>query len=446
MLTKTAWVSNGFYGCILNFNHTMRIKKYLSINGWKLTENLSHADLIIYSGCAVFNFYEKKALAEVDYILISKKTDAHFVVTGCLPQINKKSKISYKQKILSDRAGILESTIRDMSPLDKLIQARIPFAQVPHANSVDIKQGKNAWNFSIEAINEKMLRVRGKAYQFVYRVFSTTEKMMPFVDELSNSASDWISKKYETLVVGVGCSNACSYCAIKFSKGNIKSIPLESVMQQYFSRSRPKGKKFLILSDDLGSWGKDIDSNWIELLKPMAKANDKNKHGLYNLGIKDIIEAGDDFKEIITYRKIDFIMIAIQHVNPDVLKRMNRPYVDIDRMVDMINWLAEYKVDLLGHFICGFAGETEEQYADLVNFIKRIKNKNFHAYPFPYSPRSGTLAAKAFLNDEVNKKVALKRAHQIMRLNRARLLFNPGRWKQLPINLMHTDILKKYLR
>jgi tRNA A37 methylthiotransferase MiaB len=300
-----------------------------------------------------------------------------------------------------------------MHILDEAIGAKVPFKEIPFPSSysrLGLKQSARLCLDSIcdAHIQRKVTRMMGLRMLTAAfdRLLSSTGARTP--QELVHRLG------YKMIVPARGCKNACSYCCIKFAVGNTVSVPLPQVIGQFKELVAAGEKKFLLFPDDIGSWGLDIGSHWTTLLKELVSAEGNFKIAVHNLGANDLVQEERAVNEILKTNKIDYIGVMLQHVNPRILRRMNRPSLDVDAFLAVWNRIGKTNIRLTTHFIVGFPGETEEEFQDLFKFIEKNQAKNFHLHIFPYSRREGTLAARKYQKDELSESVIQERVNRLL--------------------------------
>lgn len=190
-----------------------------------------------------------------------------------------------------------------------------------------------------------------------------------------------------------GCANFCTYCKVALVRGREKSKGLKQVLKEARALAGHGYKEIVLTGICLGAYGRDLSPGQelvdvIDILEGIE--------GLERIRISSI-EAGDVALKLIsrmrTNRKLcRHLHIPIQSGDDNILKRMNRKYT-AKNYRDLITRI---KRDIPGISITtdclvGFPGETEENFENTVNLVKKIIPLNTHI--FPYSARPGTRAA-----------------------------------------------------
>lgn len=220
------------------------------------------------------------------------------------------------------------------------------------------------------------------------------------------------------LKIQEGCSNRCTYCVIPDLKGPRRSRSFDSVVKEAKEiLSRGKVKELVIIGQDVTSYGLDTSgkTELADLLREIsALAGDAWVRLLYTHPAhfsSELIDVVAEKDNICRY-----IDLPIQHINDNILKRMNRR-VDAARIRSLINELRSRipGVTLRTSVIVGFPGETDEQFRELIDFLAEIKFERLGA--FIYSQEEGTPAAD--FPDQVPEEVKRARFDEVMQLQQS---------------------------
>lgn len=217
---------------------------------------------------------------------------------------------------------------------------------------------------------------------------------------------------YAYLKIAEGCSNNCTYCAIPSIRGPFRSRTIESIIEEAKWLAEKGVKEVIVVAQDTSRYGEDIygKPEIAQLLKKLAQIEDfKWIRVLYCYPERITDELIDVFA---TQEKIaKYIDIPIQHVNHEILKRMNR-HGDEQSLKALINKLREKIPGIIirSTLITGFPGETDEQFEQLCEFVKEMKIDRLGC--FAYSAEEGTPAAE--FENQVELKVREHRAEIIM--------------------------------
>jgi tRNA A37 methylthiotransferase MiaB len=408
-MNKKAVVFPGWLSCVINRNICQRVRNYLSMNGVELVSSVKKADYIIYAGCAVTEDTELQSLLEIDYlekIIADSASDQRIILIGCMPKMNRKTRGAHlnakgelKEKVIGDyykedvSSKFIIINIHDFSLLDKIINAKIPYTAVPYPSKVAPIHGIEGVNFAFSAM-KGFDKAKTIAMQKNFLKQTEMQSIMVNKGFLFPATGEILTNYgYKQVMIGQGCKNNCAYCAIKLVKTKIVSVSSETILSQIQDLLSQGHSKFVLLCDDLRSWGLEIKDHWIDLIKRILILDPDLRLALFNLKTEDLLAEKPFFDEAVETGKIPYIGLMGQHVNKRILKAMRREPFTSDEFLGLINGYGKKKIHLHTYNIIGFPGETEEEFDELVRFVLGIETENFSLLNFPYSDRQGTLAA-----------------------------------------------------
>ena len=216
------------------------------------------------------------------------------------------------------------------------------------------------------------------------------------------------------LRIAEGCDNRCAYCAIPDIRGRFRSRPMENVLAEAADLAEAGCRELIVIAQDITRYGTDLygERKLAELCRKLAKLDGLEwirLHYLYPDEIDDAL-----IREIADNPKVvKYLDIPIQHINTQILKRMNRRGSG-----EMIRELfARLRREIPGlvlrtSLITGLPGEGEAEFEELCGFLREARIER--AGVFPYSPEEGTPAAD--MPDRADDETAKRRAEQIMEL------------------------------
>ena len=219
-------------------------------------------------------------------------------------------------------------------------------------------------------------------------------------------------KNYAYLKIADGCSNHCTYCAIPYIRGPFVSRKKEDILQEAKELAKKGIKELIVIAQDTTKYGVDLygESKLAELLKELSNIKEiKWIRFLYSYpeGITDeLIDVVSSNNKIAHY-----FDIPIQHISDRVLKRMNRRTSknNITKLIEKIrNKIPD--VTLRTSLIVGFPDETQEDFNELLEFVKKAKFDKLGV--FMYSKEEGTPAAK--LPNQIHGNTKKARYRKIM--------------------------------
>lgn len=219
-------------------------------------------------------------------------------------------------------------------------------------------------------------------------------------------------ENYAYLKIGEGCSNMCTYCAIPYIRGLFISRKMEEVLEEAKMLANKGVKEIIVIAQDTTKYGVDLygESKLAELLQKISEIKGIEWiRFLYSYpeGITDeLIDTVKNNDKICKY-----FDIPIQHISNDVLKRMNRK-TSKENIVNLINKIRKEipNVILRTSLIVGFPGETEQDFTELLDFVKSTKFDKLGV--FKYSKEENTPAAK--MPNQIHHKTKNARYRKIM--------------------------------
>lgn len=346
-------------GCDKNRVDTEKMLSRLVGGGHTLVGSEEEADVIIVNTCAFIDKAKEESIDEILSAIAAKNAGKgkKVIVTGCLAQ----RYADTLKKEFPEVDAILG--IADYDAILKTIK--------------DVEDG------------EKVLNCANLDAFYSDRVLTT-----PY--------------HYAYLKIADGCSNHCTYCAIPSIRGKYRSEKLEDLICEAKKLSDDGVKELILVAQDVTRYGTDFDGkpHLIELLDRLSKLDFAWIRLLYLYP-----EMVDD--ALIEYVKNNdkiakYMDIPLQHVDDDVLKRMNRR-TDEKSIRELIAKLKNAGIAVRTTFICGFPGETQEQFEKLEKFVKEVKFD--YAGFFAYSREEVTPADK--LDGHLDESVKEERANKL---------------------------------
>lgn len=346
-------------GCAKNLTDTNKMLEILSSKNICIVNNVENSDVIIVNTCA---FIEAAAQESINTILEYKKfySDKKIIVTGCLVSRYKNDLINSLNEADDFLACEKESEIYNT-----------------------IKKFFPNYNYGNTVVNK------------------STDKYI-------------INKTFAYVKISEGCNKFCSYCMIPYIRGRYFSIPYEQIKNDIEKYTNSGIKEIILVAQDCGVWGSDFQTklslSW--LLDKLA--NDFN-----NIYFRILYIQPDEINSQLlnTIKKhdniINYLDIPLQHSNKDILKRMNRKG-STKQFLSLISTIRKIipNCTLRTTLMCGFPGETEENFDELMSFIN-LANLDYVGV-FKYSDEEGTKASK--LNDQIPENIKDKRLNLLVEL------------------------------
>ena len=212
-----------------------------------------------------------------------------------------------------------------------------------------------------------------------------------------------------------GCDRFCSYCIIPYARGRVRSRKVENVIEEVKEIAKKGIKEIVITGIHIASYGKDFnyEITLLDLLEELNKIDGIERIRLGSLEPRIMTE--EFIKRLKKLNKIcNHFHLSLQSGCSQTLKRMNRKYTadEFEKCVKLLRENFE-NVLLTADVIVGFPGETEEEFADTYNFLKRIQFYKIHV--FKYSPRKGTKAAE--MDNQIDGSIKEKRSKDLIELS-----------------------------
>ena len=206
-----------------------------------------------------------------------------------------------------------------------------------------------------------------------------------------------------------GCVNFCTYCIIPYARGPVRSLSLEQAVEQTRQLAAEGYREIVLTGIEISSWGHDLKNgqSLIDLLEALSAAAPEVRLRLGSLEPRTVTE---DFcrRAAALPNLCPQFHLSMQSGCDATLKRMNRKY-DTARYLESVELLNRWfdRPAVTTDLITGFPEETEEEFAQTLDFIRKCRFAQMHI--FPYSIRPGTPAAKM---EQVPKAVKEERARR----------------------------------
>jgi ribosomal protein S12 methylthiotransferase len=243
----------------------------------------------------------------------------------------------------------------------------------------------------------------------------------PYMDLVPPQGIRLTPKHFAYLKISEGCNHRCTFCIIPSMRGDLVSRPVGDVMQEAQNLVKAGVKELLVISQDTSAYGVDIKYRtgfWDG--RPLKTRMTELAVALGELGVWVRLHYVypyphvDEVIPLMAQGKIlPYLDIPFQHANQRILKLMKRPG-NSDNVLARIKQWREICPDLTlrSTFIVGFPGETEEEFEELLDFLKEAQLDRVGA--FKYSPVEGAVANE--LPDHISPEVQEERLARLMML------------------------------
>lgn len=246
------------------------------------------------------------------------------------------------------------------------------------------------------------------------------------------------------LRIAEGCNNRCSYCAIPLIRGNYKSRPFDEIIDEAKWLVTLGAKEITVIAQDTTRYGTDIDGSNYSLAKLLHEISKIDSLEWLRVLYLYVDEVTDELLDEFTNNKklLPYFDLPIQHSTDHMLKLMNRrgSRNDIEKLITRIRSIDN--AILRTTLIVGFPGETEDDFNDLLSFVKETKFDRLGV--FKYSDEEGTVGYT--MEPKVSKKIMNYRHKEIMKAQSMISLENNKRLlgKKLKVIIDNYDFDKGY--
>ena len=364
-------------GCSKNLIDTEVAIGMFKKNNYKIVNNPEEADILVINTCGFIESAKEEAINTIlEMAEYKKKRCKYLIAMGCLVQ-------------------------RYYDDLIKLLPEVDLFIKIDEYN--------NLWD-KIEDLVKRDIVEKSKTK--TSKKISEIEPLpMPKYNEFMERIVT-TGKNYAYLKIGEGCSNKCTYCAIPYIRGPFVSREMDEILNEAKMLAKKGIKELIVIAQDTTKYGVDIygESKLAELLEKLGKIDGIEWiRFLYSYpeGITDEL-----IKTVANNNKIaKYFDIPIQHISNPILKKMNRR-TSKENIISIIEKIRKQipDVTLRTSLIVGFPGETNENFEELLEFVKTTKFDKLGV--FKYSKEEGTPAAR--LPEQIHGNTKKARYNKIM--------------------------------
>ncbi|MFM7395557.1 MAG: 30S ribosomal protein S12 methylthiotransferase RimO [Gammaproteobacteria bacterium] len=372
-------------GCPKALVDSERILTQLRAEGYAVAGDYDSADLVVVNTCG---FIDSAIDESLDAIGEALEQNGKVIVTGCLG--------ANPQRILERHPRVLKVT------------------------------GPHAYEDVLSAVHQHL-----------------PPKHDPFVDLVPPQGVRLTPRHYAYLKISEGCNNTCSFCIIPDLRGKLASRRIDDVLREAEKLVKAGVRELLVISQDTsaygsdlryasGHWnGRDYESRFIDLARGLGSLGAwVRMHYVYPYPHVDAaIELMAEGK-ILPYLDIPF-----QHGSPTVLKRMKRPAHAENTLMRIKKW-REICPDLTlrSTFIVGFPGETDDEFAELLAWVKEAQLDRVGA--FKYSPVEGARAndVAPHIAPEIQEERLARFMEVAQRISSSRLAARVGHEEQVLVD------------
>jgi tRNA-2-methylthio-N6-dimethylallyladenosine synthase len=359
------------YGCQMNVYDTERMTESLQAEGYTSTDSAEEADMILLNTCHIREKAAEKVYSELGRFkhLKSENPNLKIGVVGCVAQAEG------------------EEIIR-RQPLVDLVVGPQSYHKLP--------------------LLERQINNGQKKVEID---FPTEDKF------------DFLAKRTDIrrapaafLTIQEGCDKFCAFCVVPYTRGAEASRPVEKVVSEVHSLVDRGVKEITLLGQNVNAYHGTYSSNsqftlaqliWkLEKISGLERIRYTTSHP--NDMTDDLIDAHANCQKLMPY-----LHLPVQSGSNKILKKMNRSHT-AEAYVDLISRVRKARPDILisGDFIVGFPEETDHDFADTMELIRKVKYGQ--SYSFKYSCRPGTPAAERMQVPEGKKNIRLQELQKLL--------------------------------
>ena len=341
-------------GCPKALTDSELILTQLSAEGYQTSKTFQGADLVIVNTCG---FIDDAVRESLDTIGEAVAENGRVIVTGCLGA----------------------KTAEDGGNLIRQVHPKVLAVTGPHATQE-----------VMDAVHTHLPKPHDPFLDLVPQGFGLAGlKLTP--------------RHYAYLKISEGCNHRCTFCIIPSMRGDLVSRPIGDVLNEARALFEGGVKELLVISQDTsaygvdvkyrtGFWdGKPVKTRMLELVQALGDLAEP--HGAWvRLHYVYPYPSVDEIIPLMAQgRVLPYLDVPLQHSHPDVLRRMKRPASGEKNLERIVRWREQCpELVIRSTFIAGFPGETEEEFAHLLEFMREAEIDR--AGCFAYSPVDGAAA------------------------------------------------------
>jgi tRNA-2-methylthio-N6-dimethylallyladenosine synthase len=337
------------YGCQQNEADSEKLRGYLGMCGYTITDTAEGADVVIMNTCAIREHAEQRVFGNLGALTHTKRRHVRqkIFLCGCMAGETK----------VSDR-----------------IKKSYPFVD-------GVFSTHHLWQFPEILYN---VLFRGKRQFYIQDEPGSIAEGIP--QQRDSRLKAWVSIMY-------GCNNFCTYCIVPYVRGRERSRLKADILAECRQLIENGCKEITLLGQNVNSYGKDLQDNgdFSDLLADIAALPGEF---LIRFMTSHPRDAGKKlFDTMAANPKIaKQLHLPFQSGSSRVLKAMNRHY-DREKYLELIRYAKSVMPDLVltSDVIVGFPGETEEEFEETISLIEQVHYDSL--FTFIFSPRTGTPAA-----------------------------------------------------
>ncbi len=370
-------------GCPKNMVDSEKMLALIAEAGFVIDYDTENADVVVINTCGFIQPAIDEALETISHSLAHKRKGKikKVVVAGCLAERMQEKLL---EKLPQIDAVVCLGARDEIVNVIKNLDSRFRGNDTEGGNDIESRAQK------------------------LYKSPANWENTIQLdSDRLLITSSHWAY-----LRISEGCDRNCAFCTIPSIKGKFRSKPLEEIIKEAKQLADTGIVEISVIAQDCTYWGTDLGEK-DGLIKVISELEKIEKLKWIRLMYLNPTGISDELIETIAKSKkiLHYIDMPIQHINNDILKAMHRPDTK-EKIAALIEKIRKNIPDVVLRttVIVGFPGETEQQYNELLDFVKQTQ---FDALGcFAFWPEPGTKAAE--LKNQILHKIKDKRVEKLM--------------------------------
>lgn len=362
------------YGCCPRVEvDTAKLFGFFEANGWQVTDAIEEADLVVVMTCGFCEMWENRNLRLLEVAESRRRPGSRLVVAGCLAGID-------EPRLRETCHGDLVPP-KDASRLNDIIGASIRLDEIGDPILIESLIERARGCFSQQERRSDETRSRAVCHRLA-------ELIGVAQGPKEGQAS---SEAVCTIRVAWGCLGECSYCAIRFAAGPLRSKPLAKVLDQFDQGLRLGCKDFEVVAGDLGSYGQDLGSNIVDLLAGLMERSPAFRLHLQDFDPKWLVRYHEPLVSLLAENasRVASIIIPVQSGSDRVLARMRRGHTAAEAQAAVAAVRAACPTAALEtHVLIGFPGETDVDFQDTLKLLQACRFDNVTCYNYEDRPNT----------------------------------------------------------
>ncbi|MFK5976508.1 MAG: tRNA (N(6)-L-threonylcarbamoyladenosine(37)-C(2))-methylthiotransferase MtaB [Sulfurovum sp.] len=368
------------FGCRTNqFDTQVMISK---LKEFDLTDDENRADIIVVNSCTVTNGADSSVRNYISSMK-RKNPNAKVILAGC-------GSHSKGESLFGDKKVFGVMGHSEKESINEILKNKKPFYQIGDLEHID-----------------------------------------------TTIVEEFVGKSRAFIKIQEGCDFRCSYCIIPFVRGDARSHSEETILTQVAKLASNGFGEFILTGTNVGSYGKDHNTNISKLLKKLSQIRGVRR---IRLGSLEPMQIDAEFIELLSEPWMArHLHIALQHTSDKMLKLMNRRN-NYKSDFELFETISSHGYALGTDFIVGHPGEDDEVWSEAIERVEKLPLTHIHA--FSYSKRDNT--SSALMKPEIRGNIVKERYRELTAIiDRKNLLFRQSHRDNLEV-LMESGRDNKY--